>query len=108
MNNRFTNLIETTIIATKTPFSSRIRHGFVNQNIRYDYSYYWKEDFDFAKAKKFIYGNKILHKLLINLRKTFLISLLRKEHNGLTFLGKFISVLIVFFGKLIEKFLKNK
>tara|TARA_A100001388_G_C28768954_1_gene502585 strand:+ start:1530 stop:3191 length:1662 start_codon:yes stop_codon:yes gene_type:complete len=107
LNNRFTNLIETTIIATKTPFSSRIRHGFVNEKIKYDHSYYWKEDFDFTKAKKYIYGNKILHKILINLRKTFLISLLRNEHNGLTSLGKFISIFIIFFGKKIEKFLKN-
>ena len=97
LHNNYEPYINLTLKAAKTPFSTRIRHGFIDiDNIK-------KIDSrTFDNSKRFFFGNNYRSKLLEFIRKNNLIWLFRNKKNKYTFLGKIGLTIINFSLKVIS------
>lgn len=83
LHNHYEPYINLTLKAAKTPFSTRIRHGFIDiENIK-------KIDSKtFDNAKRFFFGNSNRSKLLEIIRKKNLVWIFRKKNQKYTIFGK--------------------
>ena len=97
LHNYYEPYINLTLKAAKTPFSTRIRHGFVDiENIK-------KIDSKtFDNTKRFFFGKNYRSKLLEIIRKNNLIWLFRKKNQEYTIFGKIGLIMINFSFKVIN------
>jgi len=95
--NYYEPYINLTLKAAKTPFSTRIRHGFIDiENIK-------KIDSKtFDNTKRFFFGKNNRSKLLEIIRKNNLIWLFRKKNQEYTIFGKIGLIMINFSFKVIN------
>ena len=77
MHSTFETLITSTIIAAKTPYSLRLRHGFIDKDFLSNINKISNND----PAKKFFYTSETRSKILAKLRETKLISFSKKIIN---------------------------
>ena len=86
-HNSYETLINQTIIAAKTPFSTRLRHGYLNLDCINNLA---SDEIIIDPVKKFFYSNTKRTSLLLNIRKTKIIKFFRTADNDYTYMGKIV------------------